>query len=158
MTPMEKQRIYEDLSREIRAVTDGEDDPIVRMSTLCAVLKRGLPWVSWVGFYRRIEGGVLAVGPYQGDVGCLRIPLGKGVCGSAARDGISIVVPDVHAFPGHIACDPSSQSEIVVPVHSPSGELIAVLDLDSRLPAAFDDVDRLYLEALASEMAAGTRS
>jgi len=157
-TPVEKQKIYEELLQEIHAVLEGENETIARMSTVCAILKRGLPWASWVGFYRRIGPEILAVGPYQGDLGCLRIPFDRGVCGAAARTGITQIAPDVHAFQGHIACDATVRSEIVVPVRDLSGELIAVLDLDSRLPAAFDEIDRHYLEELANEIAAGARS
>jgi GAF domain-containing protein len=155
---MDKRKIYEEAAAEIRAVLEGENETIARMSSICAILKEGLPWVSWVGFYRRVGTELLIVGPYQGDVGCLRIPFDRGVCGKAARTGITQVVPDVHAFPDHIACDATTRSEIVVPVRDLSGELIAVLDLDSRLPAAFDDIDRSYLEELANEIVAGTRS
>ncbi len=155
---MDKRTIYEEAAREIRAILSEESETIARMSTVCSILKKALPWASWVGFYRKIGPELLAVGPYQGEIGCLRIPFERGVCGAAARTGITQVVPDVHAFPGHIACDATARSEIVVPIRDRSGELVAVLDLDSRLPAAFDDVDRSYLEELANEIVAGARS
>ncbi|MEJ6562046.1 MAG: GAF domain-containing protein, partial [Akkermansiaceae bacterium] len=101
----------------------------------------------WTGFYRVIDGG-LVIGPYQGPVGCLRIAFGKGVCGTAAETRKTQVVPDVHAFPGHIACDARSKSEIVVPVRNREGELTAVLDIDSEGLGNFDEVDRDYLEEI----------
>jgi len=155
---MDKARIYTELLQEIRSVLQGEDDEIARMSSVCAILKRGLPWASWVGFYREIAPRLLAVGPYQGEMGCLRIPFDRGVCGAAARTGVTQVVPDVHAFEGHIACDSTARSEIVVPVRDRSGRVFAVLDLDSRLPAAFDEIDRSYLETVANEIPLPARS
>jgi GAF domain-containing protein len=145
---MDKHRVYDELQRELHSLLEGEEDVLTRMSTACAILKRGIPWVSWVGFYRVVSPGTLAVGPYQGDIGCLRISFDRGVCGAAARTGATQVVPDVHAFPGHIACDADARSEIVLPVRGASGEVIAVLDLDSHLPAAFDETDRAYLEQM----------
>jgi L-methionine (R)-S-oxide reductase len=145
---MDKHRVYDELLRELDSVLEGEPDLLVRMATVCAILKRDIPWVSWVGFYRVTAPGVLAVGPYQGDIGCLRITFDRGVCGAAARTRSTQVVPDVHAFPGHIACDVDARSEIVLPVLAASGEVTAVLDLDSHLPAAFDQTDRTYLEEL----------
>jgi len=155
---MDKARIYTELLQEIRSVLQGEDDDIARMSSVCAILKRGLPWASWVGFYREIAPRLLVVGPYQGEMGCLRIPFDRGVCGAAARTGVTQVVPDVHAFEGHIACDSTARSEIVVPVRDRSGRVFAVLDLDSRLPAAFDEIDRSYLEVVANEIPLPARS
>ncbi len=122
---------------------------VARMATLSSVLKRHLPYASWAGFYRVVAHEMLAVGPYQGEVGCLRIPFGRGVCGAAARTMTAQIVADVHAFPGHIACDASARSEIVVPVRDRAGELLGVLDLDSREPSAFDETDREHLEILA---------
>lgn len=150
---MNKERIYEEIVKEIAALLEGEADPVTRMSTICAVLKRRLPWASWVGFYRVVSPGMLAVGPYQGDLGCLRIPFERGVCGAAARTGETQIVPDVHAFPGHIACDSMARSEIVIPVAGRDGGIRAVLDLDSHLPAAFDAVDGAYLERVVVEFA-----
>ncbi len=145
----DKRTSYEEAIGEIEAVLEDEEDSIARMATICSVLKRKLPWASWVGFYRVTSPGMLTVGPYQGGTGCLRISFDRGVCGAAARTGKAQVVPDVRAFPGHIACDETALSEIVVPVRDRSGRLFAVLDLDSRDPAAFDDGDRIYLERLA---------
>ena len=152
---MDKHRVYDDLLRELGGLLEGETDALTRMSSACAIIKRDIPWVSWVGFYRVIAPGMLAVGPYQGDVGCLRIPFDQGVCGAAARAGDTLIVQDVHAFPGHIACDADARSEIVLPVTDASGAVSAVLDLDSHLPAAFDETDRSYLERLVREFFAG---
>ncbi len=145
---MDKHRVYDDLLRELDGLLEGETDLLTRMATVCAILKRDIPWASWVGFYRVTAPGMLAVGPYQGDIGCLRITFDRGVCGAAARTRETQLVADVHAFPGHIACDADARSEIVLPVIAASGEVTAVLDLDSHLPAAFDETDRTYLEQL----------
>jgi L-methionine (R)-S-oxide reductase len=147
---MDKHRVYDELLRELKELLEGETDACTRMSTVCAIVKRDIPWVSWVGFYRVVSPGTLAVGPYQGEIGCLRIDFDRGVCGAAARTLTTQVVADVHAFPGHIACDAEARSEIVLPVVDDSGRLTAVLDLDSHLPAAFDETDRRYLEELVS--------
>ena len=119
------------------------------MASVASVLYHLLPAVSWAGFYRVVEPGILRVGPYQGPVGCLEIAFDRGVCGAAAREQRTQVVPDVHAFPGHIACDSRTRSEIVVPILDPDGELVAVLDLDSHQKAAFDEEDREQLEGIA---------
>jgi GAF domain-containing protein len=112
----------------------------------------------WTGFYRVVEqDALLRVGPYQGTLGCLEIRIGRGVCGTAAAERRTVVVPDVHAFPGHIACDARSRSEIVVPVLDPSGELLAVLDIDSDEPAAFDDDDAAGLERIVGWFAERNR-
>jgi L-methionine (R)-S-oxide reductase len=139
---------HEVCRRELVALLEGEEDLIARMSTVAAVLFTYVPRVSFCGFYRDRGDGTLVVGPYQGPVGCLRIEPGRGVCGRAAAEGRSVVVPDVQRFPGHIACDPASRSELVVPVRDAAGKLIGVLDLDSREPAAFDEEDRRALESL----------
>jgi L-methionine (R)-S-oxide reductase len=146
---MDKRTNYEEALGETAALLEGETDPVARMSTICSILKRRLAEVSWVGFYRVVAPGMLAVGPYQGEIGCLRIPFDRGVCGAAARTGTAQLVADVHSFPGHIACDESARSEIVVPVRDRTGNLVAVLDLDSRRPAAFDEIDREHLERMA---------
>ncbi len=135
---------------EIVAVLEGEPDRTARMATVAAMLAQALPEVFWVGFYvvdpaSREE---LVIGPYQGTPGCLRIAFSRGVCGAAARTRATQVVPNVHAFPGHIACDSRSNSEIVVPVCDAARELIAVLDLDSTAYAAFDEADAAGLEAI----------
>ncbi len=145
-----KRDAYRALAKEIEAVLDGEGDAIAAMTTCACLLSAAFDTYFWTGFYRvdPAKPDELVVGPYQGTLGCLRIPFGKGVCGVAAAQGETQVVPDVHAFPGHIACDARSRSEIVVPVRNRDGALIAVLDVDSTEPGAFDAVDRDELEAL----------
>ncbi|WP_174300693.1 GAF domain-containing protein [Caulobacter sp. S45] len=142
--------LYRQALEQIASVLDGEPDRTARMATVAAMLTETLRQAFWVGFYvvdpRRSE--ELVVGPYQGTLGCLRIPFSRGVCGAAARTGATQIVPDVHAFPGHIACDSRSNSEIVVPVLDETGALIAVLDLDSTSYSAFDGVDAAGLEAI----------
>lgn len=129
---------------------EGSSDPIAAMATTSALLHHAFGHL-WTGFYRVVEpGDRLLVGPYQGSLGCLEIMFGRGVCGTAAAERRTVVVPDVHDFPGHITCDPRSRSEIVVPVFDAAGALIAVLDIDSPVPAAFDDADRAGLEALVA--------
>jgi L-methionine (R)-S-oxide reductase len=139
---------YDAMEAQLAALLEGEDDAIARMSTIACVLHHGLGNL-WTGFYRA-SGGVLKVGPYQGTLGCLTIAPGRGVCGSAAARGETVVVPDVHAFPGHIACDARSRSEIVVPVLDASGRVTAVLDLDSTAPAAYGPVDAGRLERIVA--------
>jgi GAF domain-containing protein len=141
---------YAELERHVDAVLAGIDDEIAAMATMSALLHHGLGQL-WTGFYRVVEPNrLLRVGPYQGTLGCLEIAFGRGVCGTAAAEGRTVVVEDVHAFPGHIACDARSRSEIVVPVRGRSGELIAVLDVDSERVGAFDDADRAGLERLVA--------
>jgi GAF domain-containing protein len=144
-----KQIWYEEMHSAVAELLSGLTDPIAAMASCAAVLHERIPNASWTGFYRVVEPGLLRVGPYQGPVGCLEIPFESGVCGAAARSGRSLVVDDVHAFPGHIACDPRARSEVVVPVTDGKGSLRAVLDIDSHLPAAFDEADRLGLERIA---------
>ena len=151
---MEKEQAYRQILEQLGPLLEGEADPISRMSTICAVLIDRLPSVSWVGFYRVAGERALAVGPYQGPLGCLRIAFDQGVCGAAARTGRAQIVADVHRFPGHIACDSDARSEIVVPVRDRSGTLTAVLDLDSHRPGAFDETDRIHLEQIAACVAA----
>src|SRR5215218_3041199 len=139
---------YAQLHAQTEAVLAGVDDPIAAMATMSALLHHGFGHL-WTGFYRVVEPGrLLRVGPYQGTLGCLEIAFGRGVCGTAAAERRAVVVPDVEAFPGHIACDGRSRSEIVVPVVGAGGELIAVLDVDSDRLAAFDEDDRVGLEGL----------
>ncbi|MDC3960802.1 GAF domain-containing protein [Polyangium jinanense] len=144
-----KDRAYDELDRTLEAVLAGLSDPIAAMATMSALLHHGFGHL-WTGFYRVVAPDLLRVGPYQGTLGCLEIPFGKGVCGAAAKERRTVVVPDVHAFPGHITCDARSRSEIVVPVLDASGALLAVLDIDSDRPAAFDDEDRRRLEAIVA--------
>jgi len=149
-----KREIYREARRELDAVLADVADPITAMSTCAAVLHRRLPYASWTGFYRVVAPELLRVGPYQGPLGCLEIPFDRGVCGAAARHGTAQVVPDVHAFPGHIACDAEARSEIVIPIRDARGKLVAVLDLDSHQPAAFDEIDREALENVAERLSA----
>lgn len=141
---------YRVLDEQVRTLLEGISDPVTAMATISAVLYHGLGPL-WVGFYRVVEpGALLRVGPYQGKLGCLEIRFGSGVCGTAAAEGQTIVVPDVDRFPGHIACDARARSEIVVPVRDAAGALIAVLDVDSDRVAAFDDDDARGLERIAA--------
>lgn len=144
-----KRELYREILMEVEAVLEGTGDAITAMSTCVCVLHQKLPLSSWTGFYRVVAPGLLRVGPYQGSLGCLEIPFERGVCGAAARERRTQLVPDVHAFPGHIACDAAARSEIVVPVCNPAGELVAVLDVDSHETAAFDEIDREGLEKVA---------
>lgn len=148
--PDERRDRYRRSQAQIGELLQDLADPISAMASVSAVLHDNLPWVSWVGFYRVVAPRLLRVGPYQGPVGCLEIPFDQGVCGAAARERRTQIVADVHAFPGHIACDPRSRSEIVVPVLDGNGELAAVLDLDSHEPRAFDELDRRELERIAA--------
>ena len=148
--PADKTARYAELEDEILAVLEGEPNLTARMATVSSMLADAFPTFFWTGFYvvdpeRKAE---LVVGPYQGTLGCLRIPFGRGVCGAAARNRATKVVEDVHAFPGHIACDSRSASEIVVPVIDAAGDLIAVFDVDATEKAVFDAVDAAALERL----------
>jgi GAF domain-containing protein len=143
---------YRTLIAETESLLDGLDDPVAALATAASVVHSRLPYASWTGFYRVVGPELLRVGPYQGPVGCLEIPFGRGVCGAAARELRSQLVPDVNAFPGHIACDASARSEVVVPVLSPAGELVAVLDVDSHQPDAFTEDDVTGLEAVAERV------
>lgn len=146
---------YAELSDEVAAVLEGEADPTARMATVASMLHHAFAErFFWTGFYvvDAAKGDELVVGPYQGTLGCLRIAFGRGVCGAAAVRGETVVVDDVDAFPGHIACDSRSRSEIVVPVRDATGRLIAVLDVDSTAPAAFDAEDRAGLEAIVARV------
>lgn len=148
----DKVQRYRRVRAQIESLLEGLSDPVAAMASVAALVYDTHPAASWVGFYRVVAPGLLRVGPYQGPVGCLEIEFGKGVCGAAARTLRTQIVADVHAFEGHIACDPASRSEIVVPVLGPDGTLKAVLDLDSRQPAAFDEIDAEYLERIADAM------
>ena len=152
--PTDKAARYAEVEAEILAVLDGEPNRIARMATVASMLADAFPVFFWTGFYvvDPDKPGELVVGPYQGTLGCLRIPFGRGVCGAAARDRATQIVDDVHAFPGHIACDSRSASEIVVPVFDASGALIAVLDVDATEKAAFDAVDAEALERLMARV------
>ena len=138
--------LYRDLAQALDALTGGEPDAIANMANAAALLWETLPDLNWAGFYRVI-GGELVLGPFQGRPACIRIAFGSGVCGAAAASGEPRRIDDVHAFPGHIACDAASASELVVPVFA-GGALVAVLDLDSPSPARFDAVDEAGCVAL----------
>jgi GAF domain-containing protein len=135
----DKQELYRQLHEAADALTAGEPDAIANMANVSALLWESLPDLNWAGFYRNV-GGELVLGPFQGRAACIRIPFGKGVCGAAAASLEPQCVEDVHAFPGHIACDSASRSELVVPIVR-EGELLGVLDLDSPLKARFDAED-----------------
>ncbi len=148
----DKPTLYADLLSAADALTASEPDPVANMANLSALLWQFLPDLNWAGFYRLVE-DELVLGPFQGKPACIRIPIGRGVCGTAAATRETQLVEDVHAFPGHIACDAASASEIVVPVLH-DGRLVGVIDLDSPLPARFDSDDVKGLEALAARIAA----
>lgn len=138
---------YADLASALEGLVAGEPDGIANMANATALIMETLPDLNWAGFYRNV-GGELVLGPFQGRAACIRIPFGKGVCGAAAATLEVQRVDDVHAFPGHIACDSRSRSEIVVPVVDEQARLIAVFDVDSEQLAAFDDLDRQWLEKI----------
>lgn len=144
----EKSALYQQVRGALAAMLDGESEPGVVMGSIVAVLHHTMPHYFWTGFYR-VVGDELCVGPYQGTPACLRIARGRGVCGTAWAEGKAIVVEDVNAFPGHIACDARSASEIVIPWKNRDGSVVAVLDVDSTFPSAFDDCDSENLLAIA---------
>jgi GAF domain-containing protein len=151
-----KPRAYADLAAHLDAVLDGVGDEVAMMATMSALLHHGFGHL-WTGFYRVVEPDRrLLVGPYQGTLGCLEIAFGRGVCGTAAAERRTVIVADVHAFPGHIVCDGRARSEIVVPVFDAEGALRAVLDIDREEPAWFDEVDGAGLERLVARFAHGT--
>jgi len=143
-----KPELYRDLAKSLESLLEGESDPIANLANASGLLSGALEGINWCGFYL-LRSGELVLGPFQGKPACVRIALGKGVCGTAARDATTIVVPDVNAFPGHIACDTASRSEVVVPVLR-GGRVIGVLDLDSPRLARFTEEDARGLEALAA--------
>jgi putative methionine-R-sulfoxide reductase with GAF domain/alkylhydroperoxidase family enzyme len=152
----DKPTLYRELAAALAALLDGETDRIANAANMAALVHDGLPSLNWTGFYLR-RGGELVLGPFQGRPACLRIRLGEGVCGTAALRRETVSVPDVHEFPGHIACDPRSRSELVVPLIE-DGAVWGVLDLDSPLPSRFDDADRAGCERLAALFVAHHRS
>ncbi|WP_170427427.1 GAF domain-containing protein [Ruegeria arenilitoris] len=143
---------YETLAKTIAALTEGETDDVALMATIACEVHHADDRFDWTGFYRVTEPGVLKIGPYQGGHGCLVIPFERGVCGAAARTGEVQLVPDVEAFPGHIACASSTRSELVLPVHNADGEVIAVFDIDSNQPDAFNDQDANKLAEILSDV------
>jgi putative methionine-R-sulfoxide reductase with GAF domain/alkylhydroperoxidase family enzyme len=151
-----KPQIYTDLAAQLAALLAGETDRIANAANMAALIRHTLPDLNWAGFYFR-RGGELVLGPFQGKPACRRLPLGQGVCGTAAARGVSVSVPDVHEFPGHIACDPDSRSELVVPLIEDAA-VSGVLDLDSPLAARFDEADRVGCERLVALFVAHHRS
>ena len=143
---MDKIEKYRLLTEQIRALIEGETDSVAVMANVCAAIHETMGF-WWTGFYR-VKDGELVLGPFQGPVACMHIGFGKGVCGTAWKERRTIIVPDVEQFPGHIACSSLSRSEIVVPVFSEGGEVMAVLDIDSKELATFDDIDQQYLEEI----------
>jgi GAF domain-containing protein len=139
---------YAEITPRIAAMAHGEDDAIALMATVACELHHADDRFDWTGFYRVTAPGLLKIGPYQGGHGCLSIPFDRGVCGACARTGEVQIVADVDAFPGHIACASSTRSEIVLPVRDAGGALIAVLDIDSDAPGAFDQADARGLSAI----------
>lgn len=142
---------YDRLATTLRALCHGETDTVALMATLVCEIHQAHPLSDWTGFYRVTGPEMLKIGPYQGGHGCLVIPFSRGVCGAAARTGEVQIVPDVDAFPGHIACSSSTRSEIVLPVWNRQGKLLGVLDLDSGTPAAFTETDAARLAAILDE-------
>ena len=149
-----KAGIFAELRQQLAGLIAGERDGLANAANLTALIHEAMPALNWVGFYF-LRGGELILGPFQGKVACVRIPLGKGVCGTAAERRETVVVPDVHEFPGHIACDAASRSEIVVPLIQ-SGRLLGVLDLDSPEPGRFDREDADGLDMLVRLLLDGT--
>jgi GAF domain-containing protein len=146
-TPGDKREFYKELRAQLAALLEGERDLIANTANMASLLYHALPDVNWAGFYF-LKGGELVLGPFHGKPACVRIALGKGVCGTAAAERKSLLVEDVHAFSGHIACDTDSRSELVVPLVR-DGTVLGVLDLDSPLPGRFEEEDRAGCESLA---------
>ena len=144
-----RQEQYEALLPQIKGLLDGEPDLIANLANVTAALKEQFGWL-WVGFYL-VRQEELVLGPFQGPIACTRIRKGKGVCGTSWAKAETLIVPDVEAFPGHIACSSLSRSEIVVPIIR-NGDVIGVLDVDSEAPDAFDETDKIYLERVIAEM------
>jgi len=158
MIAEKKQELYDFTLDLIRALIAGEDDVIAVMATVVCELYQRFNYFDWTGFYRVVSPGLLKVGPYQGTHGCLQIPFERGVCGAAARTRTTQLVRNVRQFPGYIACSRSTRSEIVVPVITPGGALIAVLDVDSDRLHAFDEVDKMNIEKVCALVGAGIHS
>ncbi|WP_339279013.1 GAF domain-containing protein [Paenibacillus sp. FSL W8-1187] len=149
-----REQQYETVTRQLQALIEDEPSLIANLANASALLGQFLTEINWVGFYLLEEKG-LVLGPFQGLPACVRIPVGRGVCGTAAERKETVVVPDVHAFPGHIACDAASRSEIVVPLLAEDGRLLGVLDIDSPAADRFDETDRIHLERFAALLTAG---
>ena len=142
-----KEDKYAELFPQIKSILEGETDMIANMANVAAVLHEEFKF-WWTGVYRVVSEDTLLLGPFQGPLACTRIKKGRGVCGTAWEENTTQVVPDVHLFPGHIACSSLSQSEIVVPVHDRGGRVVAVLDIDSERLSTFDEIDKLWLEKI----------
>lgn len=145
---MDKPELYRDISRQLKALFAEESNLVANAANMAALIYHGLPDLNWAGFYFR-DGAELVLGPFQGKPACVQIKIGEGVCGTAAARAATVLVPDVHKFPGHIACDPESRSELVVPLVE-AGAVLGVLDLDSPLLAHFDERDRDGCEQLVA--------
>ena len=143
--PVAAEELYPLVKQQLQALVAGVPYPVANLANASALLNQALRDINWVGFYLR-EGDKLVLGPFQGKTACIRIPVGKGVCGTAVQENATQLVPDVHLFPGHIACDCASNSEIVVPIRK-NGEIIGVLDIDSPVKNRFTEADRVGLEA-----------
>ncbi len=145
----DKPELYRQLALSLRALLENEPDPIANAANTAALIFHSLPDLNWAGFYFLRDGGELVLGPFQGKPACVRIAKGRGVCGAAVERAAPVLVADVHAFPGHIACDAASRAELVVPVFA-QGRILGVLDLDSPLPNRFDAADQAGIEQLAA--------
>jgi GAF domain-containing protein len=150
-----KAEFYRELARQLEGLLAGEPDMIANAANTSALIYQMMSDLNWAGFYL-LKGDELVLGPFQGKPACVRIPVGRGVCGTAVKERASILVEDVHAFPGHIACDAASRSELVVPVRN-GEEIVGVIDLDSPLPARFDAEDQAGIERLAEIFVSATR-
>lgn len=146
-TPEDKRAMFDDLRSQLTGLVHGESDLIANTANFSSLVFNSMPGLNWAGFYF-LKGDELVLGPFQGKPACIRIKKGRGVCGTTVVEGKAIVVPDVHAFPGHIACDVNSRSELVVPVRGADGDIVGVFDLDSPLPNRFDQNDADGIEAL----------
>jgi L-methionine (R)-S-oxide reductase len=147
-----KREIYGEVRERLAALLEGEDDFIAAQATVVCELHHAFDYFDWTGFYRARGANLLVIGPYQGTHGCLRIPFSRGVCGAAARSKQTQRVADVSQFEGHIACSGSTQSELVVPLVTPAGVVLGVLDVDSNTPAAFSALDQAELEAVCKDL------
>lgn len=154
--PQQKPALYHLLLQQLKALLEGEEHPLPALANASALLWQAMPDINWAGFYLNTGREELLLGPFQGKTACIRIPFSRGVCGAAAREKQTRLVRDVHLFPGHIACDSASSSEIVLPLLR-NGELLGVLDIDSPTLARFDEEDRAGLEAIAALLAEGCR-
>ncbi len=152
-----KRADWPSLKRNIAALCEGESDTVALMATVACEVHHADDRFDWTGFYRVVAPDLLKIGPYQGGHGCLTIPFSRGVCGAAARSGEVQIVDDVHAFPGHIACSPTTRSELVLPVWNRHGDLLGVFDIDSNTPAAFTRKDAEVLQAILADVFADAR-